>query len=87
MMRTSGCAAGGIVRDTTTTDIPEKGPPLAIASPCFERLAAHHEGIELGEEGGEIEIGIHDNPVRLTVGPGDIAIQAHGHLIAHSSHT
>jgi len=41
----------------------------------LEGAASDEDGIELGEDGAKLDIWIHDDPVRLTFGTGDIAVQ------------
>ena len=52
----------------------------------IERLAPDEERIELLHHPGEVDLGIHDDPVVLAVGPGDVAVEAHRAAESNQSH-
>ena len=47
----------------------------------------HEERVVLREQSGEIDVGIHDDPVDFVVGARDVPVQARGHLIADLRHS
>ena len=52
----------------------------------IERLAPDEERIELLHHPGEVDLGIHHDPVVLAVGPGDVAVEAHRAAESNQSH-
>jgi hypothetical protein len=58
----------------------------ALLHQQLERSATHEKRVELSEERDKINVGIHDDPVELTVGASDVTVEAHGNVVANRAH-
>src|SRR5919107_5143966 len=60
------------------------------AAPCssygLKRPASQEERVELIKECSEVDVRVHDDPVRFAVGSRDVAVQAHRNHVANPSH-
>jgi hypothetical protein len=84
---------GGDVRMVLLTQRPREDDrpyPRLRATPrpghTLERPASQEEGVELVEQVMEVDVGVHDDPVRFAVGPRDESVQAHRNHVANPSH-
>ena len=61
-------------------------PPSALPRRGLEGLPADEQRVEALEVGGEArrDLGVHHNPVVFAVRPRDVAVEAHGHAVAHA---
>ena len=52
----------------------------------FEGVPAHQQSIELGHEGSEINLRIHDDPVKFSVRTGNETIETGCNPVSYSTH-
>ena len=51
-----------------------------------ERSTADEQGVVLGEHCGKVDVRVHDDPIGFAVGAGNVAVEADGAAVSHSSH-
>ena len=82
----SGQSAWRKVRDRTYECTPGISGPSPSWAGRLVCLPAHENCVERTGRGHEVNVGIHQDPVALTIRSGDVSIEAHRNRVTNSPH-